>query len=122
MRDAADRLDKELHAAGLPIVGVSIGNVADTSTWRVHPESLQAQAQPIIDAIDLSDWERDEHFVALRAERNQRLLDSDWTMLSDVAVEVRFSIDLWRSYRQHLRDLPATTSDPTTVLWPTPPA
>ena len=27
----------------------------------------------------------------------------------------------WATYRQQLRDLPATVTDPTNVTWPTPP-
>jgi hypothetical protein len=46
----AQRLDQQLKAAGVPIVGVSIGDPNDRSTWKVQPESLQSQAQPIIDA------------------------------------------------------------------------
>ncbi len=51
----ATRLDTVLRAAGLPIVGVSIGEPAMRTTWTVQPESLQKQAQPIIDAFDPDD-------------------------------------------------------------------
>lgn len=48
MSIAAD-LDQAIRLAGVPITGVSIGTVGDRSTWRVRPESLQAQAQSVID-------------------------------------------------------------------------
>lgn len=51
----AARLDAALKAAGLPILGVSIGDPANRSTWIVHPPDLQASAQPIIDAFDPDD-------------------------------------------------------------------
>jgi hypothetical protein len=31
----AERLDRALRAAGIPIVGVSVGNDADRTTWRI---------------------------------------------------------------------------------------
>ena len=44
------RIDAEIKSAGIPIVGIAIGNEENRSTWLVQPASLQAQAQPIIDA------------------------------------------------------------------------
>lgn len=117
MHDIAGRLDRELKAAGVAIIGVSIGNATDTDTWLVQPSIRQGEAQPFIDAIDLDAWELDEHFEDLRGERNQRLANSDWTQLSDVSVDV----DEWRLYRQALRDLPANTVDPENPIWPSAP-
>lgn len=45
------KLDAAVRAAGIAIEGVSIGSDTDRSTWKVQPPSLQAQAQPIIDAF-----------------------------------------------------------------------
>ena len=44
------RLDQAIRAAGIAIDGVFVGSETDRSTWRVSPDSLQATAQPIIDA------------------------------------------------------------------------
>ena len=55
---------------------------------------------------------------ALRAERNRRLADSDWTQVADAPADAA----AWSTYRQALRDLPANTTDPTSPDWPTPPA
>lgn len=64
--------------------------------------------------------ERDENaaWKVLRAERNRRLTDSDWTVLSDTPT----STAAWKTYRQALRDLPSNTIDPFNPVWPTPPA
>lgn len=51
----ATYLDKALRAAGLPIEGVSIGDTANKATWRVVPSTLQASAQPLIDAFVMPD-------------------------------------------------------------------
>lgn len=53
MVDLARYLDQAIRTAGVPITGVSIGDPNDRRTWRVHPASAQAQAQPIIDAFQL---------------------------------------------------------------------
>lgn len=54
----------------------------------------------------------------LRAERNTLLAASDWTVLGDSPT----STAAWKVYRQALRDLPANTTDPFNVVWPTPPS
>lgn len=54
----------------------------------------------------------------LRAERNILLGSSDWTVLADTPTNTA----AWKAYRQALRDLPANTTDPFDVVWPTPPA
>ena len=59
----------------------------------------------------------------LRIERNQRLAETDWMVLSDTA-EIS---DAWKTYRQALRDLPSTQNPTVTgsalsnVTWPTKP-
>ena len=52
----------------------------------------------------------------LRRERNQKLQETDWMLLSDTSPMT----DAWKTYRQQLRDLPATV-DVTNVEWPTKP-
>ena len=64
----------------------------------------------------------------LREERDARLLETDWTQNPDVSDATKTK---WQTYRQALRDLPAT-SDPklnsgyhldlTSVTWPTKPS
>ena len=56
-------------------------------------------------------------FAELRNERNALLAETDFYALSDVTM----SSDMG-TYRQELRDLPADTSDPTDVTWPTKPS
>lgn len=57
-------------------------------------------------------------WAALRSERDRLLAACDWTVLSDSPTATA----AWKTYRQALRDLPANTTDPTAVVWPTPPA
>jgi hypothetical protein len=57
-------------------------------------------------------------WAALRFKRNELLIESDWTVLTDTPTTTA----AWKAYRQALRDLPANTTDPLNVVWPTPPA
>ena len=61
----------------------------------------------------------------LRIERDARIAKTDWRASSDLTLS-----DAWKTYRQALRDLPATATpklnsdydlDLTTVAWPTEP-
>ena len=63
----------------------------------------------------------------LREERNSLLNQTDWTQNDDVPTETKTK---WQTYRQQLRDLPATASpklnseyelDDDSVTWPTEP-
>ena len=51
---------------------------------------------------------------AVRADRNKRLSDSDWTQVSDSPVDKV----AWATYRQALRDISAQTGFPWDIAWP----
>ena len=62
----------------------------------------------------------------LRVERDKRIALTDWRASSDLTIS-----DAWKTYRQALRDLPATATpkldsnyelDLTSVSWPTEPS
>lgn len=50
----------------------------------------------------------------LRAERNRRLAECDWTQLPDTPVDAT----AWATYRQALRDLTDQEGFPWDVVWP----
>ena len=67
---------------------------------------------------------------ALRLERNSRLDDCDWTRLDDNGLSGSKKTE-WATYRQALRDLPASANptlddnemlNPSSVTWPTKPS
>ena len=63
-------------------------------------------------------------YANLRSTRDKLLLDSDWTQVGDLVSSGAMTSDKlteWKTYRQALRDLPANTSDPSDVTWPTKP-
>ena len=54
----------------------------------------------------------------LRAVRNTKLAETDWTQSRDVTLT---NDDGWATYRQALRDITDTYSDLDSVVWPTKP-
>jgi hypothetical protein len=75
-----------------------------TWEWPVPPANDDA-------SMDLL-WDR------LRYQRDSLLAACDWRMLPDTPQHLR---DGWAGYRQALRDLPANTTHPREVVWPTAP-
>ena len=74
----------------------------------------------------ISELNSAEAMRLLRLERNARIAETDWRASSDLTIS-----DAWKTYRQALRDLPATASpsldsnydlDLTSVTWPTKPS
>jgi len=58
----------------------------------------------------------DKKWKAIREKRNQLLAETDYLALSDNTMSAEMT-----AYRQALRDLPASTSNPDDVVFPTKP-
>jgi len=74
----------------------------------------------------ISDLDNAEPMRLLRLERDKRIANTDWRASSDLTLA-----DAWKTYRQALRDLPASATpkldsyyelDLTSVNWPTEPS
>ena len=63
--------------------------------------------QEAVNAV--TEWQ----WSAIRADRNQRLADCDWTQLPDAPVDGA----AWAAYRQELRDI-TNQPDPFNITWP----
>lgn len=87
--------------------------IVDCWTGKVTEEELTAEEIAELETFALA-----QRWRFLRAERDRRLAESDWTVLSDTPT----STAAWKIYRQALRDLPANTTDPFEPVWPTPPS
>jgi hypothetical protein len=75
-----------------------------------------ADGKPVVDFAPVpKTWEQ------IRAQRDKLLASSDWTQMPDNALtdEVRAA---WAAYRQALRDMTETVTDPAAVEWPVAPA
>lgn len=104
---------RAVTSAGVPVDGVSIGQVDDISTWIAQPDSPEARS--IIASKTVKHWQREADMMALRVQRNAKLSASDWTQLADAPDGKKAA---WAAYRQSLRDLPATVVDPSAPIWP----
>lgn len=62
-----------------------------------------------------------DYIGALRQMRNVLLRESDWTQFTDSPLSESKKNE-WKIYRQTLRDLPATESDPENATFPTLPS
>ena len=76
------------------------------------PQPTESELQAAYDAAVSA-----QALVDLRTKRNQLLAETDYLALVDSTL----STDM-RTYRQALRDLPASTSDPANPTWPTKPS
>ena len=74
----------------------------------------------------ISELDNAEPMRLLRIERDARIIQTDWRASSDLTLT-----DAWKTYRQALRDLPASATpklnynydlDLTSVSWPTEPS
>ena len=71
--------------------------------------------------VELTEWEvtknSERKWATTRTRRNQLLKESDWTQVADSPCDTA----AWATYRQALRDLPSTGTDPEALTWPTSP-
>jgi hypothetical protein len=98
--------------------GVEFKNNKWMWKWTIGPvftdneEATAAEQQAAyVQRID------DEQATRIRADRDKRLAETDWTQLIDSP----FSNDtngVWQAYRQALRDVPAQADFPWNVTWP----
>ena len=58
----------------------------------------------------------DRQAAQVRAERNGKIAACDWRVLPDV-----LNSDVWKVYRQALRDVPGQPGFPENVVWPVEP-
>ena len=82
------------------------------------------------DYAEVKTWFGTDYIGALRHLRDILLRESDWTQFTDSPLSDSKKTE-WKTYRQNLRDLPATASpkldsinelDLTSVTWPTEPS
>ena len=95
--------------------GAQFRLVGDELTWQDSElaeqtsDEIQTKYDELFAAEPLAD---------LRAERNAKLAETDWTQSRDVTLT---NDAAWQTYRQALRDITDTYSDLDSVVWPTKP-
>ena len=94
---------------GSPNVGITSLGVYEAAVTHHENERLRLVAQDAADQaiLDNKDWNR-----VFRHKRSIRLEDSDWTQGNDSPLSTSKKTE-WATYRQTLRDLPATKNEAT---------
>ena len=93
--------------------GAFIPDAPGNKDWKEYQRWLGQGNTP--DPADVVDpWDEG------RRRRNSLLANSDFTQLADAPLDSGEKA-AWATYRQDLRDLPATYPDYNTVVWPTQP-
>ncbi len=95
--------------------GANIPDADDNRHWVEYQEWLAVPNTPDPADVVSGTWETDG-----RGNRDGMLTASDWTQLADSPLTAPKKAE-WATYRQELRDLPATYPDYGTVVWPTEP-
>ena len=104
-----------------------IGDTYNAIMWDDKNQTL-----PTEDEVNkkLKELQEGEPMALLRKERNILLAQTDWTQVSDSPLDTE-PTDIWRKYRQALRDLPLSANpkldsdgylDLSSVEWPTKPS
>ena len=81
----------------------------------LHDDKLTLPSDSDIDD-KIAELDVSEPLAELRAERNAKLVETDWMANSDVTMS-----DAWKTYRQALRDITDNATSLDDVTWPTKP-
>lgn len=85
-----------------------------TSTEYIEYQQVREKTQ---DEINL---ELESMWSSIIEIRNRLLAESDWTQLQDSSISTEKKAE-WAKYRQDLRNLPQTFTNPNELVWPTRP-
>ena len=112
----------------VPNCAFGCGDTYDSIEWySTNTEPLPTEADVIKKVADL---QAEEPLRLLRIERNKLLVETDWTQLKDIDLDLIRERN-WKNYRQALRDLPANSKprldgggnlDMSSVSWPDKPS
>ena len=92
---------------------VAVGDTALADNWIASDTALIGDTYA--DGVfSTPEADADAQWAVIRAERNAKLADCDWTQLPDAPVDAA----IWATYRQELRDI-TTQADPFNITWPT---
>lgn len=104
------------------------GNAPDGSGLRImHGVADPNDDQIKVGRIRKKHWRTrqkrrdDAAWALLRSERRLRLEATDWTQMPDAPLTSPQKA-AWTAYRQALRDLPSSTTDPASPNWPQEPS
>ena len=91
-----------------------IGN--DKDGYQEVPFTAEEEAARDVEEKLRNDEAPLREMIRIRNHRNNLLTETDWMGFSDVTLS-----DAWKTYRQALRDIPASNTVYEDVTWPTKP-
>lgn len=107
-------------------IGRAIKHLRPSAHWALSGETYEGldwrdEGEPPTESECQLAWEEIKHDIMLepiREQRSRTLFMCDWTQLPDAPVDA----EAWATYRQELRDLPESITNPMESFdWPTPP-
>lgn len=116
MNDPGDPVTAFLFSIGADITRGSVIDGANLYVDNIDQDTLSAAWA----AYDFAGQITSDKWQYIRGERTRLLLASDWTQSADAPDTLDHGA--WATYRQALRDIPQTFSDPDAVVWPDAPA
>jgi hypothetical protein len=91
--------DTQVLEEGTPV----IADNRWTQVWTVRDMTTEEVAS-----------RNDTQAATVRAQRNNKLTESDWTQVADAPIDKA----AWAAYRQVLRDVPSQQGFPWNITWP----
>ena len=80
------------------------------------PLTLEEETARDAEEKEWADGAAAREITTIREHRDRLLTETDWMALGDVTMS-----DAWKTYRQALRDVPASNTVYENVTWPTKP-
>ena len=113
---------RHLYPTALPedFILEDVGSGSVLSYWNTQKLGVQPTLASIDSQISDSEIESYQRWKIIRAERGKLLRESDYLILADAPVDETQKQE-WTTYRQSLRDIPQTFSNPDEVVYPTKP-
>ena len=109
-----DALGKHLGTALYYFAGRDGYVVTSNEAGKLTLEWYKDEPEPTLEQLQEALWKG--NWEEVRTHRNELLAATDFYALSDVTMSAEMT-----TYRQDLRDLPASTADSEDVVWPTKP-
>ncbi len=100
--------------------GVKVFSINEEQYIDLQDNCDASESSGVVTIIKSAEWlenKNNEAWRKIRKERNQLLKDSDYIMFPDITITTEKKEE-WTTYRQSLRDIPQTFSNPDDVTYP----
>jgi deoxyribodipyrimidine photolyase len=100
--------------------GVKVFSINEEQYTDLQDGCDASESSGVVTIIKSAEWlenKNNEAWRKIRKERNQLLKDSDYIMFPDITITTEKKEE-WTTYRQSLRDIPQTFSNPDDVTYP----